>query len=252
MHCYIESLFPDQVLRDARQPVIRKSAKSKPVKARIFRAVLRRLRSAGLHVEPFFTVHEGKSDQPLPPSTDTFTFGFLGAADFDELVQFERSESRNTLKAWIDDGKRCFAARHGGKLAATMWCDFQEFNFQPHYRQLQDDEVYLFAAYAHPDYRGMNLAPNLRMSCYQALREIGYTRFCSYTEYFNVAARRFKQKLGAENEQLRLHVCLFDRWCRTFTLCDYTSPVSREPDPKLNDSDTGQHPHDPTTFHHQQ
>jgi GNAT superfamily N-acetyltransferase len=194
-------------------------SKRPPVKILIFPAILRRLRKIGIHLEPFFTVREG--GQILPTKSSNFRFDFLAENDFEALVEFSRSEERQVLRSWLDQGKRCFVAWDGSRMIANMWCDFEEFNFPPNYRRLDEDEVYLFAAFAHPDYRGQNLAPQMRNRCYAALRSLGRSRFYSYTDYFNVPARRFKEKLGARNETLRLYVRLFGRWSRTITLRTY-------------------------------
>jgi len=194
--------------------------KKAPFSARIMPAVLRQLENVGVHLEPFFTVREGESHTELG-DTDKFRFDFIAEDEFDSLVAFERIVDRSTLRAWLDSGKRCFAVWDNDKLIATMWCDFDEYNFAPNYRQLAADEVYLYAAYSDPSYRGQNIAPKMRLQCYAALRELGCSRFYSYTQYFNVAARRFKLKLGARNEELRFYYCLFGRWSNTVTLRTY-------------------------------
>ena len=102
-----------------------------------------------------------------------------------------------------------------------MWCDPNEFNYPPNYRKLDDDEVYLFAAFSNPDYRGQGLAPLMRSAGYAALRNRGKSRFYSYTEFFNTPARRFKEQLGERNELLRLHIDLFGKWSKTMTLRRY-------------------------------
>jgi len=81
----------------------------------------------------------------------------------------------------------------------------------------------LFGAYTDPSYRGQNLAPLMRLNCYAALRAIGRDTIFSYTDYSNTVARRFKQKLGAVDESLRVHVTAFNRFSRTFTLRKYTN-----------------------------
>jgi len=175
----------------------------------------------GIRLEMFFIVREGEYFG-APALTDRqFRYGFIGESEVDELMEFRGSPKREEVRLWLDQGKRCFAAWEGPRLAATMWCDFQEFNYPPNYRRLNDDEVYMFAAFAHADYRGQNLAPNMRLQCYQALEKMGRHSCLSYTDYFNVAARRFKEKLGARNKMLRLHICLFGRWSRTLTLRTY-------------------------------
>jgi GNAT superfamily N-acetyltransferase len=198
----------------------RPKTKKAPFNTRIMPAVLRQLKKVGIHLNPFFTVREGDSRTELSDS-DEFRFDFIAENEFDSLVTFERTVDRSTLRSWLDSGKRCFSVWDNDKLIATMWCDFDEFNFAPNYRPLATDEVYLYAAYSDPRYRGRNVAPNMRQRCYAALRELGCSRFYSYTQFFNVAARRFKEKLGARNEQLRLNYCLFGRWSNTVTLRTY-------------------------------
>ena len=106
-----------------------------------------------------------------------------------------------------------------------MWCDLEKFDVETFHRRLGDREVYLFGAYTDPDYRGQNLAPFLRVKCYGALRAIGRNSFFSITEYFNTAARRYKEKLGAVNESLHLQVGIFGSFSRTLTLRRYTADV---------------------------
>jgi len=183
-------------------------------------AVLRRLNNVGIHLEPFFTVREGEA-RPELGDTGNFRFDFVTEDEFETLNTFIKTDDRSTLRAWLDAGRRCFAVWDGNRLIATMWCDFDEFSFAPNYRKLADDEVYLYQAYSDPSYRGQNVAPNMRLRCYAALRALGRRRFYSYTQFYNAAARRFKMKLGAQNEQLRIHCCLFGRWSNTVTLRTY-------------------------------
>jgi hypothetical protein len=67
------------------------------------------------------------------------------------------------------------------------------------------------------------LTPFMRQQCYAALRARGRDSFYSYSDYFNAASRRFKKKLGAVDESLFVHVTLFGRLTRTFTLRRYAT-----------------------------
>ena len=118
-------------------------------------------------------------------------------------------------------GVLCYAVKDRGKIIAFMWCDSKEFNFPPNHRLLDEGEVYLFAAYTDPAYRNRNLATYMRTRCYEALRDRGFSRFCSYTNYFNMPARQFKLKVGAINELLRIHIGLFGRIDKTWTVRRY-------------------------------
>jgi hypothetical protein len=68
----------------------------------------------------------------------------------------------------------------------------------------------------------------MRVACCEALHAMGRTRIWSYTEYYNHAARRYKAKLGARDEALRLHLDLFGRWSTTATLWRYRSARCRD------------------------
>jgi len=193
----------------------------KPIRRRILPAVLRRLQKTGVEITPFLTVLEGQNDGDLPAPESEFRFGFVPEQEISSLAQLDKNQSSEKIQRWLSEGKRCYGAWDGPRLAAKMWCDFAEYNFPPNRRKLEGDEVYLFAAYSHPDYRGQGLAPNLRLQAYRALRELGHSRFYSYTDYFNDPARRFKEKLNARNDELKLHVCLFGGWSRVFTLKKY-------------------------------
>ena len=175
----------------------------------------------GIKVHPFFVVREGMDVATMAPDP-RFACGFIGTDDIPELVRVGPAVDAAKYAERLRRGLLCYAVKDGNRIVATMWCDLDEFNFQPNYRQLERREAYLFGAYTDPSYRGQNLAPLMRLACYVALRAIGRDAFFSYTDYSNTAARRFKQKLGAVNESLRVHVNAFERFSRTFTLRKYT------------------------------
>ena len=182
---------------------------------------MRRMRWFGIRLELFITVREGETPVEIAQPPDTFRFAFLSAADIDDLMRLEPTIDRQQLTTWFQEGKLCFGVWDQARLIANMWCDLDEFNYPPSYRKLAADEVYLYAAFADSDYRGQSLAPLMRAKSYASLREMGRSRFCSYTDYFNTAARRFKHKLGAREEALRMHFELFGKWSKTVTLRRY-------------------------------
>jgi hypothetical protein len=197
-----------------------------PLWRRVVLGILERLKRVGVTLHPFLTVLEGESGPAQGASGDarhTFRFGFLTEADIDDLVRLEPGVEAAPLREWFRQGRLCFGAKEGRRLIAKMWCDLEAFHYPPNYRRLESDEAYLYAAYADPDYRGQNLVPLMRVRGYAALRELGRERFYSYTDYFNASARRFKAKLGARNEALRLYIELFGFWRKTLTLRRYPS-----------------------------
>lgn len=173
---------------------------------RIAPGILRRLRRVGIDIAPFLVVREPERADVDRSPAGGLTLGFVDASAVPELVRLEPENDPAQLGSWFDQGRLCFAVMDGDRMLAKMWCDLREFNYPPNRRALEADEAYLFAAFADPAVRGRNLAPVMRAACYDALRELGRTRFWSYSEYFNRPARRFKQKLGAQEVALRLHV----------------------------------------------
>lgn len=200
----------------------RQPAKKRHLGTRILWALMRKLRWLGIKVEPFITVREGETSVDVAEPPDNFRFAFLSAEDVDELIRLEPAADRQEMITWFQEGKLCYGVWDGSVLIAKMWCDLDEFNYPPNYRKLTEDEVYLYAAFSDPEYRGQSLAPLMRARGYAALRKMGRSKFCSYTDFFNTAARRFKLKLGARNVALRLHLELFGKWSTTMTLRRYS------------------------------
>jgi len=197
-------------------------SKAKRLPARIVRILLHRLKWIGIRIEPFLTVREGEGYTATADIPDQFRLEFLNADDIDDLLCLEKGISREKMINWFRNGVLCFGVWDQARLVANMWCDPHEFRYPPSHRKLEKDEVYLFAAYSDPEYRGLGLAPLMRRAGYAALRDKGKSRFYSYTEFFNTPARRFKEKLGARNEMLRLHIGLFGKWSKTMTLRQYS------------------------------
>lgn len=198
-----------------------RTARAVPLWRRVLLGTLARLRCIGVTLHPFLTVREGEGEAAPGDPPETFRFGFLTEADIDELLRLEPGAEAGQIRQWFREGKLCFGVKDGPALIAKMWCDLEAFHYPPNYRALEPDEVYLYAAYADPACRGRNLAPLMRSRGYAALRQSGRRRFYSYTDYFNKPARRFKEKLGARNESLRLYIDLFGLWRRTLTLRVY-------------------------------
>jgi ribosomal protein S18 acetylase RimI-like enzyme len=186
--------------------------------------LLNRLTRVGIRIHPFLVVREGDATAGTTVSSDPrLTCGFIDADDIAELVRVEPGVDAAKCGDRLRRGLLCYAVKDERRIVAKMWCDLEAFNFPPNYQRLENHEAYLFGAYTDPSYRGQNLAPMMRLNCYAALRAIGRDSFLSYTDYFNVAARRFKQKLGAVEESLRVHVIVFGRFSRSFTLRRYTN-----------------------------
>lgn len=175
---------------------------------RLAGAVLWRLSRFGVHIEPFLVVREAAGALAPLPERPQWRAGWLDATAIPELVALEPGTDAATLARWFAEGRLCWGVRAQGRLVAKMWCDLAEFSYPPSRRRLGPHEAYLYNAYADPAERGHGLAPWMRQGAYVALRERGRTACYSYTRFFNEPARRFKAKLGAADEALRVHVHL--------------------------------------------
>jgi GNAT superfamily N-acetyltransferase len=186
---------------------------------RVVAGLFWRLGRIGVSIKLYVTVREGEVQPDSELLNDTFVFCELTEDHIDDLLQLDSLYyTTKRLTDWFKEGKLCFGLRDGERLVAKMWCDLAEVNWDPAYRKLKPQEAYLFAAFSDPEYRGQNLAPTLRAACYLALRERGRSEFYSHSEYFNLPARRFKQKLGGIEEDLQIEIRLFNKWSRTIIL----------------------------------
>lgn len=186
---------------------------------RVLDGLFWRLGRIGVSIKLYVTVKEGEV-QPAPELlNDKYVLCELTEEHIDDLLQLDSLHyTTKKLADWFKDGKLCFGLRDGEHLVAKMWCDLEVVNWDPAYRKLEPEEVYLFAAYSDPTYRGQNLAPTLRAACYTILRGRGRSEFYSHSEYFNLPARRFKQKLGGIEKDLQIEIGLFNKWSRTIIL----------------------------------
>lgn len=179
--------------------------------------LLRALKWLGINIDLLIIVREGEMPLENTQPIGAYDFDILTPADIEELVRLEPGTEPEELEKWFREGKRCYGLRDKSRLIAKMWCDFDEFYHPTSPYKLAADEVYLFLAYVDPDYRGQGLATLMRAMSYAALREMGRSKFYSYSRYFNTGARRFKAKLGAREEGLRIHTRLFGKWSKTLT-----------------------------------
>ncbi len=184
------------------------------------------LTKIGMKVSPFLTVREKGAPPDFDPTTSPYRLGFESSANIDEILEIEPGSNRDEVSRWFDEGKLCFGVRDGSRLIAKMWCDLEALNHPPAYRLLDSDEAYLFAACVDNDYRGQSIAPLMRSACCVALCQMGRSRFCSFTDFYNLPARRFKRRMHAEDEALFVHMDLFGKWARTWRVKRYNQSQS--------------------------
>ena len=189
--------------------------------ARVVDGILWRLGRVGIRITPFISNREGLGELDPVDIDGAFEFCELTEADIDDLVSLDPNHSAARLLEQFRQGKLCFGLRDGSRLVAKTWCDLDEVHSEVGPRKLNEGEAYLFTAYTDPEYRGRKLAPMLRSACCRELRRRRVSSFYSYSLYFNLPARRFKKKLGAVEEELKVHINLFQKWSRTLTIKTY-------------------------------
>jgi GNAT superfamily N-acetyltransferase len=185
---------------------------------RVTRGLSNRLGRVGIQIAPFYLVREGEPPPHALSADSPFSVVNLTSREIPEILQLDPSENEPLTVGRFRAGNLCFGLRDGTQLVAKMWCDLEYLNHDPIRRKLGPHEGYLFAAYTNPAYRGHDLAPRLRLVCYEELRKAGRTSLISHTVYWNTASRRFKAKLGATEQALYLHVGLFGKWSATWKL----------------------------------
>jgi len=176
------------------------------------------------HIEiiPYYVTHESLKHE-TEPRVDTelgpVAACLLSLAEIEEVYAHPDSEVMAYEKATLlDERCLCFGLKLKGEIAAYMWCNIHRCHSRLTQFPLKEDEAYLCSAVTLKAYRGRNLAPLLRYELYRYLNELGRTSFYSITEYFNTPAWKFKEKLGARQLRLNLHIRLGSRYERDITL----------------------------------
>lgn len=169
----------------------------------------------GLYVKAYYVVLEGRrtiSSQPMNPQSGSYKMLSFDDHDMKLMASIpDRDFSEESLITRLKEGKRCFGIKCKGQIAAFTWVDFREFGFSASRSLLNENEAYLFDAYTLPAFRGKGLAPFVRSYAYGQLEDMGIKTFYSITDFFNVTAMRFKEKLGAKAMEMRLLFLIFNR-----------------------------------------
>lgn len=187
----------------------------------VFRNQLRRI---GIEFTPFYLTQVGTEMKKMPEIKDNqkqYSHGFLGEKDLIRMNNDPRGYSIDKLLAHLKKGRKCYGVKRKNEVAAFVWIDYNECNFEPIRFPLKEDEVYTFSAYTMEGFRGKNIAPYMAYHCYNELRSSGHHKIYSITEYFNRSAMRYKLKLGTKKLRLYLHIGLFNRTNRLFLLKKY-------------------------------
>lgn len=182
----------------------------------VLHTISRVLGCRGIEIIPYYLTQESLA-QGTAPSVDQelgpVAARLLSPAEIEEAFTHPESKLMGDRETLLDEHCLCFGLKLKGEIAACMWCNLHRCHSQLNTFLLKEDEAYLCSAVTFRAYRGRNLAPFLRHELHRYLEQTGRTKLYSITEYFNTPARRFKDKLGAKQVKLGLHIKLFNR-CR--------------------------------------
>lgn len=191
-----------------------------------------RLARIGIQVIPYYWIEEGCRDVSLPPLRDdsNFTFEFLDAGDLKAIGSMEPGvfpqRRVEVLTKKLHNGSVCFGAKYKKELVAWTWTDFDAAEFGGKSYPLESHEAYLTDIFTTDRFRGRNIAPHLRQRNYAALKNMGKTRFYSFSDLLNIPSLRFKSKLGAEVRWSGLCINFFRRYHWNWKIKTYAQPRS--------------------------
>jgi hypothetical protein len=179
--------------------------------------IRRGLYSLGINIRLLYLVSEGLSDKDarnFKPDLDDYGIEFLDPKDMSEIsILPGREVAEEHFLVRFEKGQKCLGIKNKGKIIAFTWCNFDKIGINLMRFPLNLDEAYLFDAYTLIPYRGKGVAPYLRYEMYKELNKLGKHKLYSYTDYFNTAAVKFKEKLNAKITGVYLIVALFKKWC---------------------------------------
>jgi len=166
----------------------------------------------GIKISIYYTTREFlHQDTVIDPGISPVSCHFLSRSEIEILYSLDETKNlRGEARSFHEKGCLCFALKHGDEYAAYMWCNLEYSNVDFCPLPLQTGEAYLFRARTMDSCKGKNLAPFLRNELYKELARMGYTKYYSVTERFNLPAVNFKKKLQAHNERLYFFLGIFN------------------------------------------
>jgi hypothetical protein len=186
--------------------------------------VRNRLARIGLDFDLFYWVKEAYSECKPPlikVNPEEYPFEHIDIEEIISIGKSRRGLPEEELLRGYQKGQICIGLRHNKEIAAYMFIELNDFNYNRKRFELMDNEAYLLNMYTFEAHRGKNLAPYLRYLSYQLLREIGKDTIYSISAYFNKSTIRFKSKLNAKHQKLYLYIILFKKYHSHFLLRTY-------------------------------
>lgn len=178
----------------------------------------------GIKISPYYLYQENISENThdeLKKQSEEYSFKILGKNEIEPLEEKYRMKHGELLKL-MESGEVCIGMRLGEEIVAFSWVNYNEIRHKLTYFNLKDNEAYLKTMHTLESHRGRNLAPILRLKCYEILKHNGKDVVYSISEYWNGPAVRFKEKINAKKLKLILYVEVFNKFKRNYILKSYT------------------------------
>jgi GNAT superfamily N-acetyltransferase len=170
----------------------------------------------GIIIAPYYWIQEGLPDVTYPELQDPlegFSFEAFGQNEIKAIAASKAwNYSEGELLSWLNKGKKCIGAKYQGEIAAFMWIDCDECNWQNIKFRLKENEAYLFDMFTMKPFRGKGIAPYLRYQSYKMLRAMGRDTMYSYSDYLNIPSINFKKKLNAQFLKVGLYIEFFKKY----------------------------------------
>lgn len=190
----------------------------------LFHVISKRLARIGIDISPYYLMKEGigNFDPPtIKGDPAEYTTGFLGPEDMVLIKKHAPEWDLNGLLNSLNMGIKCFGIKKKEEIAAFLWISFKACKYKTISIQLKENEVYFTDMFTMEQFRGKNIAVNLRYQCMNILMHMGKDTFYSVTEYFNTSSMKYKKKLNAKKLKLCLYLKLFNKYEWNFTLRTY-------------------------------
>ncbi|UCF95390.1 MAG: GNAT family N-acetyltransferase [Desulfobacterales bacterium] len=203
-----------------------------------FNAIFHRLSEFGFEIVPFYLFLEDYYIDSLAnnlfarakPKSSQWVIEYLKKEDMKQVVDISNAYftyfTEHKLLEMLANGCICLGAKKNGNIIAFIWCNLQGCHEKRLSFPLKHDEAYFFCAFTERNYRGVGLAPYLRMHLMKDLIEKGRKRFYSINALFNTPAIKFKKKFNAKPAKLCLYVRFIKRYEKTYILKDYAKNTS--------------------------
>jgi len=189
--------------------------------------LLERLKKLGLGLEPYYLTKVGNFKDPEPQWESRFSeyeTGFVGPEVMKEVASCGEQLPEVLLLDRLERGLSCFAIKHRERIAAYVWCAFEQINDSMYKASLKEKEVHLYNVWTRPEYRGKGIAAFMMYQCVNALEEKGIANFYTLVNYFNTPSLRFHQKINVRFVKLGLQVSIGSKYSWNFLLREFRQP----------------------------